>query len=127
MKWQIPYAGKTWEFDDSRITASEARLQKRLCGGATPSVANASRFELDPDAIVAGLAIARRRAGLPVDEAIVIDDEELDLTAVMDATAEAAKGATTPTPEQDEAAAVVLAEAGEFEPAPKRTRKSAAS
>lgn len=118
MKWILPYAGQDWVFDDSRITASEARLQKRLCGGATPSVAAASRFELDPDAIVAALVIARRRAGLPVDEAIVVDDDDLDLTAVADATAEAAKGGTVAEPAEPEA---------DEEPAPKRTRKSVAS
>lgn len=91
MKWILPYQGRDWVFDDSRLTAGEARLQKRLCGGSTPSAAGTARFELDPDALVAALVIARKRAGLPIEEAVSIDDDELDLTAVAEATEKAAK------------------------------------
>jgi hypothetical protein len=103
LKWQLPYQGRTYEFDDARLTAAEARLQKRLCGGATPTQASASRFELDPDALVAALVIARKREGLPLDEALSVDDEALDLAAVGEAT-EAAMKAAVPTPAQDAAA-----------------------
>lgn len=91
MKWVLPYQGRNWVFDDSRITASEARLQKRITGGATPATAGAARFELDPDAFVAALAIARRRAGLDLAEAVAIDDDDFDLTAIVEATEAAVK------------------------------------
>jgi hypothetical protein len=97
----LPYQGRDWEFDDSRLTAAEARLQKRLCGGSSPSIAGASRFELDPDAVVAALVIARKRAGLPLEEAASIDDDALDLTAVAEATEKAAKAAHTPVAEEE--------------------------
>lgn len=96
MKWIIPYQGRNWVFDDARITASEARLQKRITGGATPAAAGGQRFELDPDVFVAALAIARKRAGLELAEAISIDDDELDLTAIVEATEEAIKATHTP-------------------------------
>ncbi|AEA27926.1 hypothetical protein Psed_5799 [Pseudonocardia dioxanivorans CB1190] len=86
MKWQIPYGDRTWEFDDYRITASEARLQKRITAGLTPTAADTAREEMDPDAWVAALAIARRRAGLPLDEAIAIDDERFELGDILDTT-----------------------------------------
>lgn len=86
MKWQIPYGGRTWELDDSRITASEARLQKRLTGGLSPVAADAARTELDPDAWFAGLAIARKRTGLAIEEAVAIDDEQLNLGDILDTT-----------------------------------------
>lgn len=124
MKWILPYQGRDWEFDDARLTAGEARLQKRVTGGSTPSAAGASRFELDPDALVAALIIARRRAGLPIEEAASIDDELLDLSAVGEATEAAAKAAHTPAVE---AAGVVEGEVvgGDGDaPSPKRTRKT---
>jgi hypothetical protein len=124
MRWILPYQGRYWEFDDSRLTAAEARLQKRLTGGSTPSVAGASRFELDPDAVVAALVIARRRAGLSVEEAVSIDDELLDLTAVAEATEAAVKAARAPGGgvEDDE---IVRAEPFGDEPVTKRARKTA--
>lgn|GEM_PF-5833055 len=87
----IPYQGRDWVFDDSRITASEARIQKRITSGNTPSVAGGARFELDPDAFVAALVIARKRAGLELADAFNIDDDELDLTAIIEATEAAVK------------------------------------
>ena len=98
----LPYQGKTWEFDDSRITASEARTQKRLTGGATPTQASAQRFELDPDALVAALVIARRRAGLSAEDAAVVDADDLELTAVAEATERAAGGNRSEQSEQSE-------------------------
>lgn len=86
MKWQIPYAGETYEFDDVRLTASEARLQKRLTDGMTPVAAENARAQLDPDAWVAALAIARRRIGLDAEAAVDIDGDELDLMAAASAT-----------------------------------------
>jgi hypothetical protein len=89
VKWRIPYAGEVLVFDDGRITASEARLQKRLTGGLSVTKAENERMELDPDAWVAALAIARRRAGMSVDEAIDIDLDQLELVQIMDVTREA--------------------------------------
>lgn len=91
MKWQIPYAGTTWVLDDSRFTASEARLQKRLTGGWSLTEAENKRLELDGDAWIAALAIARRRTGMSADEAIEIDLDELDLMPIMKATEDAAR------------------------------------
>jgi hypothetical protein len=86
MKWQIPYEGKTWEFDDERLTASEARIQKRLTDGMTPVRAEAARMEGDPDVLIAALVIARVRAGVDREEALVVNDELVDLVAITDAT-----------------------------------------
>ncbi|WP_103381942.1 hypothetical protein [Pseudonocardia dioxanivorans] len=86
MKWQIPYDGRTWEFDDARVTASEARLQKQLTGGLSPTAADAARLGLDPDAWIAALVIARRRAGLEPEEATAVDDARFELGAISDAT-----------------------------------------
>jgi hypothetical protein len=86
VKWQIPYDGRTWEFDDGRITASEARTQKRLTDGLMPTAADSARLALDPDAWVAALVIARRRAGLSAEDAVAVDDAQLELSAITDAT-----------------------------------------
>lgn len=121
MKWQIPYQGRTWEFDDSRLTFSEARMQKRITAGLTPTAADRARHELDPEALIAALVIARKRAGLPVEEAALIDsdiDDELivgDEAGVADLTVEVAEA--VPTPAEDEAAKEVIRA--------KRTRKVA--
>lgn len=89
MKWQIPYAGDVLVFDDDHITASEARLQKRLTGGMAVTEAENKRMQLDPDAWVAALAIARRRGGMEADEAVDIDLDQLELLAIMERTREA--------------------------------------
>lgn len=86
MKWHIPYAGETYEFDDARLTASEARLQKRVTGGMSPVDAERAREELDPDAWVSALAIARLRIGLDAAAAVDIDGDEVDLMAAASAT-----------------------------------------
>jgi hypothetical protein len=88
VKWQIPYAGDVLVFDDDRITASEARLQKRLTGGMAVTEAENKRMELDPDAWIAALAIARRRTGMNADEAVDIDLDQLELLQIMDRTRE---------------------------------------
>jgi hypothetical protein len=89
VKWQIPYQGRTWEYNDERITASEARLQKRLTGGLLPAQADRARQEMDPDAWVAALVIARRRSGMEPDEAAAVDADLVELMACMQATREA--------------------------------------
>lgn len=86
MKWQIPYRGETYVFDDARLTASEARLQKRITDGMSPMTAEQARGLMDPDAWVAALVIARRRSGLDADAALDIDADEVDLMACMHAT-----------------------------------------
>jgi predicted nucleic acid-binding protein len=89
VKWHIPYAGEVLVFDDGRITASEARLQKRITGGMSVIEAENKRLELDPDAWIAALAIARRRGGVTADEAVDIDLDQLELVQIMDRTREA--------------------------------------
>lgn len=86
MKWTTEYAGETYTFDDLRLTASEARLQKRITDGMSPAGAERARFELDPDAWVAALVIGRRRIGLDVAAALDVDADEIDLMACMAAT-----------------------------------------
>jgi hypothetical protein len=97
VKWYLPYGTgddvETFEFDDSRLTAAEARLQKRLTEGATPTKADALRLEGDPDALTAALVIARRRAGLDDMTAVQVDADALDIVAVIEATFDAAKKA----------------------------------
>lgn len=127
MKWQIRYQGRIWEFDDTKLSMPEARLQKRISGGMTPVAAERARQELDPDALSAALAIARKRAGLPLEEAIVVadDDEEIDVIKVAEGSV--AAGLAAATPAEDEAAEIVRAEVAD-EPAeatPKRARKTA--
>lgn len=110
MKWFIPYAGETYEFDDARMTASEARLQKRLTDGLSPNAAERARLEqLDGDAWLAALVIARLRLGLSTEDAADIDLDEFDLMLIPGAT---------------QAAAVADAEA---KPAKPRGRKAAAA
>lgn len=89
-KWQIPYQGTVYVFDDASITASEARLQKRmtrdpLAGtpGLTPAEADEKREQLDPEPWVAALAIARRRAGLATEVAVDINGDDLDLMDIL--------------------------------------------
>lgn len=89
MKWTTEYAGETYTFDDARLTASEARLQKRITDGLSPAAAERARFELDPDAWVAALVIGRRRIGLDVAAALDVDADEIDLMECMAATAKA--------------------------------------
>jgi len=89
MKWLVPYQGTTWTFDDERITASEARLQKRITDGLLPAQAEQARAQMDPDSWVAALVIARRRSGLSVDEALRVDADDIELMACMRATNEA--------------------------------------
>lgn len=84
MKWLMEYAGKVWTYDDSRLTASEARVQKRITDGLLPAQADQARMQLDPEAWVSALVIARRRSGLAPDVALDVDADELDL---MDAIA----------------------------------------
>jgi hypothetical protein len=86
VRWRIPYDGREGDFEDTRMTAGEAALQKRLTGGATPTAADALREELDPDAWVAALTIARRRAGLDEHEATDLDLDRFDLDATGPAT-----------------------------------------
>lgn len=108
MKWQIPYAGETYEFDDVRMTASEARLQKRITGGLSPNAAEKARLEqLDGDAWLAALVIARVRIGLTTEDAADIDLDELDLMLIPGATQAAVDAAA------------------ETKPAKARTRKAA--
>ena len=127
MKWAIPYGGELWEFDDTRMTASEARLQKRITEGMTPTQATRARFELDPDVFVAALVIARRRAGLELDEALAIDDEALDLTAIADATEQVVRKEQNERAAERARASDTEADAdtdGEGdEPAPAKTRR----
>lgn len=104
MKWQIPYAGETYVMDDARLTASEARLQKRITDGLRPAAADVARQEMDPDAWVAALVIARRRIGLEVGDALDVDADEIDLMACMEATvAAAAQEPSEPTPDAEPA------------------------
>lgn len=92
MKWHIPYQGREWVFDDSRITASEARLQKRVTAGLAgsnglaPAEADARRNVLDPDAWIAGLLIAMRREGEEDLRAERIDLDEFVLSDIVDQT-----------------------------------------
>lgn len=79
MKWQIPYAGEVYEFDDMRLTGSEARLQKRITGGLTPAEAEEKRLQRDEEAWLAALAIARRRIGMSADDAVDVDMDLLEL------------------------------------------------
>ncbi|QJY46652.1 hypothetical protein [Pseudonocardia broussonetiae] len=89
MKWLIPYAGETFTFDDERLSASEARLQKRITVGMAPFVAERAREQMDPDAWVAALVIGRLRSGLDAIAAADIDADEVDLMAAMKLTREA--------------------------------------
>lgn len=111
MKWTTLYAGERYTFDDERLTASEARLQKRITDGMSPVAAERARFELDPDAWLAALVIGRRRIGLDVAAAMDVDAEEIDLMACMAATTNAMQ------PEPEEAPAKPRA----------RSRKAAAA
>lgn len=91
MKWLIPYAGETYTFDDEHISVSEARVQKAITDGMRPSAAEEARQEMDPDAWVAALVIARRRIGMAPADALDINVDEVDLMACMAATREAGR------------------------------------
>ena len=93
MKWVCPYQGTDWVFDDDRLTATEARIQKRLTEGMTPVQADQARQDADPDALVAALVIARRRAGLDPVEAAQVDPDEFDVVEALGSTLEAAQEA----------------------------------
>jgi hypothetical protein len=86
VKWLIPYAGETYTFDDEHISVSEARVQKAITDGMRPSAAEEARQEMDPDAWVAALVIARRRIGMEPADALDINVDEVDLMACMAAT-----------------------------------------
>lgn len=86
MKWLIPYAGKVWTYDDSKLTAAEARVQKRITNGQLPAQADQARMQLDPEAWVAALVIARRRAGLTADVALDVDADDVDLMDAVELT-----------------------------------------
>lgn len=88
MKWLISYAGETWTFDDARLTAAEARLQKRITDGMLPMQAEQARGLMDPDAWVSALVIARRRTGLDANAALDIDADEVDVMECMRLTRE---------------------------------------
>ena len=106
MKWQTPYQGQTYEFDDSRLSASEARLQKRVTAGMSPVEAERARGDLDPDAWIAALLIGMRRAGRDVDATTVIAADDVDLMAAARATrttAQAARDTATAAAEEEPA------------------------
>ena len=107
MKWYLPYGHgddvETFEFDDARLTAAEARIQKRITEGATPTRADQLRMEGDPDALTAALVIARRRAGVPDLQAVQVDADALDIVAVIEATFAAAKNAAEPAEDEPKA------------------------
>lgn len=126
MKWTTLYAGERYTFDDERLTASEARLQKRITDGMSPVAAERARFELDPDAWTAALVIGRRRIGLDPAAAMDVDADEIDLMACMAATTNAmqpeqpepaAKPATKPRARSRKAAEPELEPAAEPDPA----------
>lgn len=98
IKWRIPYQGKTWVFDEARLTGSEARLQKQLTGGLTPNAADAARLERDGDAFTAALAIARKRDGVPVAEAVMVDPDGFDVNDIVRATEAAYAAERAPEP-----------------------------
>lgn len=106
MKWLTEYAGETYIFDDARLMASEARLQKRITAGMSPAAAERARFELDPDAWISALVIGRRRSGLDEVAAADVDADKFDLMACMAATtkaglAEQAQAKAEPEPDVD--------------------------
>ncbi|MBW0088230.1 hypothetical protein I4I73_03245 [Pseudonocardia sp. KRD-184] len=108
MKWKIPYAGEVYEFDDARLTATEARLQKRLTAGLSPNAAERARLDdLDGDAWIAALVIARTRIGMSTEDAAKLDLDEFDLMSILSATR--------------------AADASDAKPAKTRTRKTAAA
>ncbi len=110
MKWQIPYGGTTYEFDDGHLTAGEARLQKRLTDGSMPSDADVARAKMDGDAWIAALVIARRRTGL--EQAADIDEDAFVLSDIITATQAAmtAAAASTDVPEVNGGELTVVAE-----------------
>jgi hypothetical protein len=82
VKLYVPYQGREYVFDDSRLTHSEARLQKRVTGGMTPIAAEEARQGLDPDAWLAVLLIGMRRAGQETDPD-EINGDDLDIMAAV--------------------------------------------
>jgi len=101
MIWLIPYKGTTYKYDDARVNASEARLAKRISGGLAPVELERRRWLLDPDAWLAALAVAMRRAGSDAtsDE---IDLDELVLTDIVDTSTAAARAALAAAESSDE-------------------------
>lgn len=63
MIFAFKYEGKAYDFDDERMGLGEARWVKRVTGLTGSDFFGAAR-KLDPDAVVAILVMAMRRAGL---------------------------------------------------------------
>lgn len=59
---QFKIEGRTYEFDESRLTVAEARVIKKHAGLGLAEFGDGIRRG-DPDAIVSMLFIAKRRAG----------------------------------------------------------------
>lgn len=121
MKWHIPYDGREWIFDDSRVTASEARLQKRVTGGLAPAEADQRRNVLDDDAWTAGLLIAMRREGEEDLRPERIDPDAFVLSDIVDRTLEVARAAAAARKDSTDSATTVEATAvvkTDPEPAP---------
>lgn len=111
MRWRIPYAGEIYEFDDSRLTRAESILQKRLTGGLSPVATERARLDqLDDDAWLAALVIARRRIGLSDEAAEDINDDEFDVLAIPVATQAAVAAETKPAKARTRKAATPPAE-----------------
>lgn len=77
MIFEFTYEDTTYEFDDDKMSLGEARWIKQATGLVGSSFFEAAR-KLDPDAILAILVMAMRRAGLKDTEmdAIYADDED---------------------------------------------------
>jgi hypothetical protein len=99
----LPYEGTEFVFDDARMTASEARLQKNASGGMSPAEAERRRYLLDPDAWVGALLIAMRRSGRADVKADDLDLDALELTAIVSATEAENRDALAKQAEQDAA------------------------
>lgn len=123
MIFEFTYEGKAYDFDDERMGLAEARYLKREFGLVGTEFFTACR-KLDPDALIALLVLAMRRAGLTetkVEDLYPNDDNGYyELVQSMEVRPSTPRLKSVPSPEE----AVNVVD-GSVEPTkPTRTRKT---
>jgi hypothetical protein len=82
VRWILPYDGTDWFYDDSRRpTVYEAQLMMQVSDDLQQALAAEN-----PNAWLAALVVARKRAGLPVDRARKVNADLLEMEDCVNAT-----------------------------------------
>lgn len=87
MRWILPYDGIDWFYDDGRRpTVYEAQLMMQVSGGLFGDALEQALAQENPNAWLAALVVARKRAGLPIDRARKVNADLLEMEDCITAT-----------------------------------------